>query len=89
MPVLRPQVNNELIPDLFWLAGFIEGEGCFFIDISKAAGAKLGERVQAVFQITQHIQDIVLLQTILLYLGCGRLKIFSGKEFVNVIVTKF
>jgi hypothetical protein len=89
VPVLRPQGNNTLIPDPFWLAGFIEGEGCFFIDISKAAGAKLGERVQAVFQITQHIQDIVLLETILLYLGCGRLKKFSGKEFVNVIVTKF
>ena len=61
----------------------------FFIDISKAARTKLGERVQAVFQITQHVQDIELLQTILLYLGCGRLKKFTGKEFVNIIVTKF
>ena len=88
VPALRPQANNSLIPDPFWLAGFIEGEGCFFIDISKAAGAKLGERVQAVFQITQHLQDIVLMQTILSFLGCGRIKNFHGKEFVNVIVSK-
>lgn len=89
VPVLRPKANNNLIPDPFWLTGFIEGEDCFFIDISKAARTKLGERACAVFQITQHVQDIELLQTILLFLGCGRLNKFSGKEFVNIIVTKF
>ena len=90
VPALRPQANDNLIPDPFWLTGFIEGEGCFFfIDISKVARANLGERVQAVFQITQHSQDIVLMQTILSFIGCGRLNKFSGKEFVNVIVSKF
>lgn len=79
------------------MAGFIEGEGCFFIDISKAAGVKLGKRVQVIFHITQHIQDIVLMQSICSFLGLappgggglGRIKNFSGHNFVNVIVSKF
>lgn len=38
VPVQRLQANNGLIPYSSWLAGFIEGEGCFFIDISKSEG---------------------------------------------------
>ena len=30
VPALRPQANDNLIPDPFWLTGFIEGEGCFY-----------------------------------------------------------
>jgi len=86
--VQRLQANNALIPDPSWLVGFIEGEGCFFIDISKSEG-KLGERVQLTFQITQHTQDVLLLQSIISFLGCGRIKQFSGKNFVNIIVSKF
>ena len=85
MPAERPRAANVLIPDPNWLAGFIEGEGCFFIDISKSTG-KLGERVQLTFQITQHIEDIALLQSIISFLGCGRIKEFSGKNYVNVII---
>ena len=88
IPAERPQANNALIPNPNWLVGFIEGEGCFFIDIAKSTG-KLGERVQLTFQITQHIQDIILLQSIISFLGCGRIKEFSGKNFVNVIISKF
>jgi hypothetical protein len=29
------------------------------------------------------------LQSIISYLNCGRIKLFSGKNFVNVIVSKF
>lgn len=30
VPVLRPKVKNHIIPDPYWLAGFVDGEGCFF-----------------------------------------------------------
>lgn len=60
----------------------------FFIDISKSEG-KLGERVQLTFQITQHTQDVLLLQSIISFLGCGIIKQFSGKNFVNILVSKF
>ena len=30
VPVLRPPVQNFIIPDPYWLAGFTSGEGCFF-----------------------------------------------------------
>lgn len=88
VPVQRIQANNVLIPDSYWLAGFIEREGCFFIDISKSEG-KLGERVQLTFQITQHTKDVILLQSVITFLGCGRIKEFSGKNYVNFIVSKF
>lgn len=88
IPAERPQADNVLIPNPNWLVGFIEGEGCFFIDIAKSTG-KLGERVQLTFQITQHTRDIILLQSIISFLGSGRIKEFSGKNFVNVIISKF
>jgi len=88
VPVQRLQPNNTLIPDRNWLVGFIEGEACFLINISKSAG-KLGESVQLTFEITQHTQDLLLLQTIISFLGCGRIKKFSGKNLVNIIVSKF
>lgn len=88
VPVQIIQANNGLIPDSNWLAGFVEGEGSFFIDLSKSEG-KLGERVQLTFQITQHTKDVILLQSVIRFLGCGRIKEFSGKYFVNYIVSKF
>lgn len=30
-PSLRPLVNNQTIPDSYWISGFVEAEGCFFL----------------------------------------------------------
>ncbi len=35
IPVSRPLVKYPEIIDPHWLAGFIDGEGCFYINISK------------------------------------------------------
>jgi len=38
------------------MAGFITGDGCFFIKVNKSLN-KAGVCVQLVFQVSQHIRD--------------------------------
>lgn len=47
--------NNILHPQ--WVVGFIDGEGCFHISVSKNSTMKLGYQVSLEFTITQHIRD--------------------------------
>jgi LAGLIDADG endonuclease len=70
----RDVYNNINIPDSNWLAGFSEGESCFYISIYKSERSRLGFAVQLVFKITQHSRDIELLKSISNYLGCGRVE---------------
>jgi hypothetical protein len=69
-PVPRPLVyfNNPIQEQ--WLAGFTSGEGCFYVKITKAK-TKIGERVQLIFQLTQHIRDEELIRSLIQYLDCG------------------
>jgi LAGLIDADG DNA endonuclease family protein len=56
------------------MAGFITGEGCFFIKVNKsrnkAAASLVG--VQLVFQVSQHIRDQELLKSFVSYFNCGQ-----------------
>jgi len=70
------------------LAGFADGEGNFYIDISKSP-TKVGVRVQLVFKITQHIRDAELLKKLMSYLGCGRYKQVSGYNHGEWVVQRF
>lgn len=88
---------NQKIYDPSWLAGFIDGEGCFFIRLRQSSSYRLGYQVSLRFQITQHIRDKLLLLNIVDYLGCGRysevVKNVDGKfeveglkDIVNIII---
>jgi len=35
VPVSRPVVPSRVVQDPNWLTGYIDGEGCFFINIQK------------------------------------------------------
>ncbi len=48
----------------------------------------LGYQVQLVFQITQHSRDKILIQSLISYLGCGKLVISSDGK-VQFRVEKF
>jgi hypothetical protein len=56
IPVDRSAVVFKDIPDLHWLAGFTEAEGCFFVGIKKSSH-KSGFAVELQFSITQHSRD--------------------------------
>ena len=77
-PVERPKFNPTFLPDPAWLAGFCEGESCFYINIGKSPKSKTGWAVQLVFKITQHSRDIQLLQLIKNFLDCGRIEKRAG-----------
>ena len=78
VPVERPKFNPDFIPDPAWLAGFCEGESCFFISIYKSTKSKLGWAVQLVFKLTQHYRDLKLIQLIKDFLDCGRVERRAG-----------
>jgi len=65
IPAIRPSVNCQDIPSPHWVAGFVEGEGSFYIKISKK------NTVSFRFLVTQHIRDIELLKNLARYLNCG------------------
>jgi len=53
------------------MAGFITGEGCFFIKVNKSR-KKEGVGVQIVLQVSQHIRDQELLKSFVSYFNCGQ-----------------
>jgi len=54
-----------------WIVGFIDGEGCFHVSISKNKSMKLGYQVSLEFSITQHIRDKELMNKLVDFFGCG------------------
>lgn len=82
--------QERKIVDPNWLVGFASGEGCFWIKVYESQ-AKLGQSVQLVFQITQHIRDEALMNSLVSYIGCGYVKKHksSYSTFLDFTVTKF
>ena len=72
-PMVRPLAENVVIPNSDWLAGFTSGEGCFFVNVRKAASTKIGFRVDLVFILTQHLRDLALLESLVSFLDCDSL----------------
>jgi hypothetical protein len=52
--------NSTIFPPQ-WVAGFIDGEGCFHVAIVNNKSMKTGFEVQLQFSITQHIRDCALM----------------------------
>ena len=66
------------------MAGFVTGEGCFFIKTSKSKTHKLGMSVALNFIVVQNIRDAYLLESFVQFLGkkCGS---FSPLLFFNLL----
>ena len=87
VPVERPRVELPKTIDPNLLAGFTSGEGCFMINIKKSSTHSLGQSVNLVIVITQHLHDQQLLFCIKEYLGCGT--VYQNREAFDYRVTKF
>ena len=57
IPVKRPLIDQQIIKDPYWLVGFVDGEGCFYIKINNEKIPK----ILLTFSISQHIRDYPLL----------------------------
>jgi hypothetical protein len=87
-PVERPLIQGQRINDPYWLAGFTSGEGCFHVNIFKSLNYKLGETAHLGFSITQHTRDEQLMESLVSYLGCGKVFKRSNQACVDYKVTK-
>jgi len=90
LPLPRPVVSGQDIPDPSWLAGFVCGEASFYVKLAKNKRYSTGFNVTLVFSMSQHIRDEALLTKLIDYLGCGRIERASTRSGeVNFTVSKF
>jgi LAGLIDADG endonuclease len=73
-----------LTPD--YVAGFVDGEGCFSVSIRPHPTVRYGTRfvVGTVFQVSQHEDNVQILENLQRFFGCGR--VVSKGPNSNVMV---
>lgn len=54
-----------------WIVGFVDGEGCFHIEINSQPTMTLKYQVLCNFVVTQHVRDIQVLHALKHYFQCG------------------
>ena len=69
-----------------WVAGFIDGEGCFSIDIAFNQKYKTGWNVKAIFIIALHKKDQMVLELIQKFFRVGSISL-QGKNAIQFQVT--
>jgi hypothetical protein len=67
------QGSSALALNPYYVTGFTDGEGCFFIGLYADYNCKMGYRVKASFQIGLHVKDLPLLEQIQSYFGVGKI----------------
>lgn len=93
-PVPRPLVPKATLelnsPEVKqWMAGFVSGEGCFFIKASKSKTHKLGISVGLNFLIVQNVRDAYLLESFVQLFGCGSFSIVEKSGIARFAVLNF
>jgi hypothetical protein len=56
---------------IYYLAGFVDGEGCFCIAIKKQKSAKMNWVLDPIFHVTQHSRNKSILYDLQKLLECG------------------
>lgn len=72
LPIGKEQIQRKkLEPD--YVAGFIDGEGCFSISVGKHKSLKRRMEIRPEFEIELRNDDREILERILVTIGCGRI----------------
>lgn len=88
-----PYIKEKTLPSTvlpenlnpYWVAGFVDAEGCFFV---KSLYNKEGNLIFVLgCQITQHSRDYLLMHKICSFFNCGRVEV-TREIYNNFIVTK-
>jgi len=82
-PVKRPILTNCSIYHPYWVVGYVEGEGMFFVNIYKRTDTVLGEGIKLVFKITQDRKNIALLENFTNIFTVG--KVYKQSPTVKVV----
>ena len=83
----------------YWVSGFVDGEGTFYVGINKNSTMTIGYQILPEFRIVQHKRDIKLLYALKKYFGCGvvrvnhddryELRIRSIEHMNNIVIPHF
>ena len=57
--------------EAFWVVGFVDGEGCFYVGINPHREMTTGFQVLPEFTVVQHERDVQLLHKMKEFFGCG------------------
>ena len=80
----RPNVgcpNSETKLTADWIAGFIDGEGCFHVGISKHDELRFKYQILPELTVVQHERDINLLHRLRTAMGCGVVRRNHGDRY--------
>ena len=77
-------INKDNILHPYYITGFSDGEGCFFINIRPRPYRNKGYAVELLFKITLSLKDKLLLENIKDFFGVGRLLSQSSSVSYNV-----
>jgi len=85
-PILRPLVIFHEIPSPLWVAGFVSGEGTFYVATSESKTNGLNIRLR--FILSQDSRDKELMKSLTTYFDCGGCEV-AKDGMVYYTVTKF
>ena len=71
-----------------WIAGFVDGEGCFYVGINKHPDMKAGYQVLPEFTVVQHKQDVQVLYALKAFFGCGVVRSNHGDRMAYRVRSK-
>ena len=77
--VESPDIGPELSPD--WIVGFVDGEGCFHVGISRQPEMRFGYQILPELTVVQHERDIALLYRLRSVMKCGVVRRNHGDRF--------
>jgi hypothetical protein len=88
IPVSRPVISRNKIMHPYWLSGFVSGEGCFSIFISKSTTHKSGLKITLSFTIGQDLRYAEFMLSIVNYLSCGYWRETKSRSVGLFVVNK-
>lgn len=65
----------------WWIAGFVDGEGCFSISFVKNSTVRFGYQIFTEFVLTQGEKSLSALESVAHYFNCG--KLYCNKRHDN------
>jgi hypothetical protein len=78
------------------MAGFVSGEGCFYVGVKKSSNYKTGYQVVLEFSVSQHRRDEQLLNPggdaehgFISFFDCGKFNSYSNISWATFRVHKF
>src|SRR2546421_10040878 len=76
--------NSKLERDPNWVVGFVDGEGCFSVSVHRNQTIRRtgGWQLLPVFQAYQHQQHRAVLEALVGFFGCGRIRPKGPKSSV-------